>query len=144
MATIVKGAKLQKTATHIRQVRKNLPTILREKIGMGHADWDEFLKAIRDVDTDYIRDKVELWNKEQKEQKVIERHIQLLETVSQSPTAPLRHQLLSVAISTQPAAATAMGNTTNPFTNLGGGQGNLRFAPIPANNQYNKTAQPQA
>jgi hypothetical protein len=46
METIVKGAKLQKMATHIRQVRKNLPTILREKIGTGHTDWDEILKAI--------------------------------------------------------------------------------------------------
>lgn len=33
IALAVKGAKLNKTTTHIRQVRKDLPTILREKIG---------------------------------------------------------------------------------------------------------------
>lgn len=142
MATIVKGAKLQKTTTHIRQVRKNLPTILREKIGTGHDDWDDFLKSVRDVDIDYIRDSVERWTKEQKEQKNIERRIQLLETVSKSPTAPLRHQLSSVAISTQPPTTSSMGNFTNPFTNPGGGQGNLRFTPAPLPPQYNKPAQP--
>ena len=139
MAIMVKGAKLQKTTTHIRQVRKNLPTILREKIGAGHADWDEFLKAVRDVDVDYIRDSMELWTKEQAEQKAMERRIQLLKTVSRSPMAPLRHQLSSVAIATQPSVvATA---NSNPFTNSGGGQGNLRFAPSPATTQYNKPAQ---
>ena len=46
MATIIKGAKLDKSTTHIRQVRKELPVILREKIGTGHADWNDFLQAV--------------------------------------------------------------------------------------------------
>jgi hypothetical protein len=53
MATSVKGAKWE-TTTNLRQVRKNLPNILREKVGTSHADWEEFLTAVRDVDVEYI------------------------------------------------------------------------------------------
>ena len=38
MAITVKGAKLEKTTTHLRQVRMALLNILREKVGTGHAD----------------------------------------------------------------------------------------------------------
>ena len=47
MATTVKSAKLEKTTSYIRQVRKELPSILREKVGTGHADWTAFLQAVR-------------------------------------------------------------------------------------------------
>lgn len=56
MATIVRGAKLENTTMHIGQVRKNLPTLLREKIGAGHTNWTNFLKAICDTNIDHIRD----------------------------------------------------------------------------------------
>ena len=46
MATSVKQAKWETTTNHLRQVRKDLPNILREKIGTGHAGLEEFLKAI--------------------------------------------------------------------------------------------------
>ena len=49
----------------LRQVRKSLPTILREKIGTGHADWEAFLKAVRYVDVEDIRDSIDIKNKEQ-------------------------------------------------------------------------------
>ncbi|KIM35433.1 hypothetical protein M413DRAFT_79459 [Hebeloma cylindrosporum] len=61
MATIVRGAKLEDTTTYIGQVRKKLPKLLREKIGAGHEDWTSFLKAVRDVDTDHIREGVAIW-----------------------------------------------------------------------------------
>jgi hypothetical protein len=35
MSTIVKGAKLEGTTTYIGQVRKDLPKLLREKVGQG-------------------------------------------------------------------------------------------------------------
>ena len=38
MTTSVKGAKWEKTTNHLRQVRKELPNVLREKIGTGHAN----------------------------------------------------------------------------------------------------------
>lgn len=63
-----------------RTSKENLPNILREKVGTGHADWDEFLQAVRDVDIDHICDSVDIWNKKQSEQKAIERRIQILET----------------------------------------------------------------
>jgi hypothetical protein len=140
MGTIVKGAKLENSTTYVRQVRKELPDILKEKIGTGHADWTTFLQAVRDVDIDYIRDSMVTWNKEQADQKAMERRIQILETVSKSPTAPLRQQLSTVSISRQtpPAAAT---NNDNPFANASGGQGNLRFATNLATQQYTRPAQ---
>ena len=144
MAVIVKGAKIESGNTHIRQVRKDLPDILKEKIGTGHANWDSFLTAVRDVDIDYLRDSMNTWNKKQAEKIAIERRVQLLETVSKSPTAPLRQQLSSVAISRQPVPAPAIpatGNNSNPFMNSGGGQGNLRFTTTPSTQQYARPAQ---
>ena len=142
MAVIVKGAKIENSNTHIRQVRKDLPDILKEKIGTGHADWNSFLTAVRDVDIDYLRDSMNTWNKKQAEQKAIEKRVQLLETVSKSPTAPLRQQLASVAISRQPVPAIpTTSNNDNPFANAGGGQGNLRFATNPTTTQYTRPAQ---
>ena len=139
MATIIKGAKLEKTTTHIRQVRKELPVILREKIGTGHADWDDFLQAVRDVEMDHIRDSMDIWNKEQAEQKAMERRIQLLETVSKSPTAPLWQQLSSIAITKPFNQPPLPSGNDNPFTNPGGGQGNIRFSTKPP--QYNRPTQ---
>jgi hypothetical protein len=46
MAMIIKSAKLEDTTTHLPQVRKELPIILREKVGTGHADWGTFLQAV--------------------------------------------------------------------------------------------------
>ena len=63
MATSVKGAKWGSTTNHLRQVRKNLLNILREKVGTGHTDWEDFLQAIRDVDVKYIRDSIDIRNK---------------------------------------------------------------------------------
>ena len=59
---------LETTTTYIGQVRKELPKLLREKIGAGHTDWMMFLQAVRDVDVDHIRDGVDIWKKEQDEQ----------------------------------------------------------------------------
>jgi hypothetical protein len=131
MATSIKGAKLEKTVTHIRQVRKDLPVMLREKVGTGHADWDAFLQAVRDIDVDYIRDCMDIRDKELVKQKALDQRLRILETVSRSPTAPLRQQLSSVTISNQPPGQNTAG-IGDPFANAGGGQGNLRFTTNPA------------
>jgi hypothetical protein len=60
MTTIVRGAKLENSTTFIGHVRKELPKLLREKVGTGHADWTEFLQAMRDIDIDYIREGVDM------------------------------------------------------------------------------------
>lgn len=38
MGTIIQGAKLEKTTTYIGHVRKELPKLIREKVGAGHTD----------------------------------------------------------------------------------------------------------
>lgn len=127
MATSIKGAKWEKTTTHLRQVRKDLPNILREKLGTGHADWEDFLKAVRDVDIEYIRDSIDIRNKEQA---AIDQRFRMLEKLSKSPTAPLRQQLSTVAISSQ-ATVPSTPVVGDPFANASGGQGNLRFSNNP-------------
>ena len=130
MATIVRGAKLEDTTTNIGHVRKNLPTIMREKIGAGHASWTDFLKAVRDIDIDHIRDGVDIWKKEQAEQEAVNKRIRELEKiVTTSPTAPLRHQMTNFSVANQTSMAPATQQTgpvtTNPFTAASGGRGNL-------------------
>jgi hypothetical protein len=133
MTTIVKGAMIETTTTYIGQVRKELPKVIREKIGAGHGDWTMFLQAVRDVDVDHIRDGVNLWKKEQEEQDEIKKHIQKLEKLTASPTAPLRHQMTSFSISNTPPGTTQQQRqqapsapaAPNPFVSTTGGRGNL-------------------
>ena len=128
MATTIKSAGLEKTTTYVRQVRKDLPVILREKVGTGHKNWEAFLQAVCDVEIEHIRDSMDLWNKEQQKQKAIDQRLRTLEALSRSPTAPLRQQLSTVAISNRaPEPHTAV--VGDPFANTGGGQGNLKFTP---------------
>lgn len=128
MSTIIKGAKLETTTTHIGHVRKNLPTMLREKIGAGHADWTAFLKAVHDVDIDYIRDGVDAWKKDQAKQDAVRKRIGELEKrLAASPTAPIRHQMSTFNIGNQ-ATPTSLQTTpvaANPFATASGGRGNL-------------------
>jgi hypothetical protein len=142
MAVIVRGAKLETTTTFIGHVRKELPKLIREKVGTGHADWAAFLQAIRDIDLDYIREGVDIWKKDEdvkrkdqdirkkelEDQEALRRRIQQLEKISNSPTAPLRHQMSSFNIGTpQPNPSQPLPPMTNPFTNNAGGRGNLFY-----------------
>jgi hypothetical protein len=135
MATAVKGAKLEETTTYIGHVRKELPKLLREKAGAGHADWTEFLQAVRDVDIDYIRDGAEAWKKDQQEQETLRKRIQQLEKLTASPTAPLRHQMTSFNIGNQQTSNQPSPQQTsapsNPFASTGGGSGNLFYSNQP-------------
>ena len=132
MAQSVKGAKWEKTTNQLRQVRKDLPTILREKIGTGHVDWNAFLEAVRDVDVEYIRDSIDIRNKEQA---VIDQRIRRLESLSRSLTAPLCQQLSTVAISSPNNSPQVVGD---PFSDASGGRGNLMFAANPTTPRQTK------
>jgi hypothetical protein len=138
MASIVKGAKIEGTTTYIGHVRKELPKSLREKVGAGHTDWSDFLKAVRDVDVDHIRDEADIWRKEQEEKEALRKRIQQLEKLTTSPTAPLRQQMSTFNVGStainpaqQPRQATAV--AANPFTSTSGGRGNLFQTPQTGN-----------
>lgn len=73
MTTIIRGVKLGGTTTYIGHVHKELPKLLREKVGAGHADWTMFLQAVRNLDIDHIRDGVDIWKKEQGEQEALKK-----------------------------------------------------------------------
>ena len=133
MEMIVRGAKIVTMTTYIGQVRKELPKLLREKVGAGHADWAAFLQAVRDVDTDHIRDGMSIWKKEREEQEAVKKRLQQLEKLIASPTAPLRHQMTTFSLGntqqnpSQPARQVAV-TPVNPFSGTSGGSGNL-FTP---------------
>jgi hypothetical protein len=131
MATNVRGAKLDKSTTYIGHVRRELPKLLREKVGVGHTSWTAFIQAVRDVDIDHIRDGAEIWKKEQQEQDNFKKRIQQLEKLTASPTAPIRQQMSSFNIGNPPPAnhLTPRQTTTpaNPFTGTNGGSGNLLY-----------------
>lgn len=135
MAAIIRGAKLENTTTYIGQIRKNLPTLLREKIGAGHTSWTVFLQAIRNVDINHIRDGVDIWKKEQAEQDAVKKRIgQLEKLVTASPTAPIRQQMGAFSIGNKPPSPNPVprytaSTTTNPFTSNSGGRGNLFTQP---------------
>jgi hypothetical protein len=147
MEDIVRGAKLEATTNYISHVRKELPKLLREKVGTGHKDWTAFLQSVRDVNLDHIREGVDSWQKEEdarkkeqdarkkelEDQEVLRRRIQQLEKLTASPTAPLRHQMTSFGIGNTPSnAIPPLQQTTpsvvNPFTSNAGGRGNLFYA----------------
>ena len=111
MATSVKEAKWEKTTNQLRQVRKNLLNVLRSK------NWDAFLTAVRDVDIEDIRDAMDI---KSKEQEALDQRLRTLETLSRSPTAPLRQQLSTIAITSQPSVPNLPVNG-DPFANNGGG-----------------------
>lgn len=153
MATVIRGAKLESSTTHIGHVRKNLPILLREKIGAGHANWIVFLQAVRDVDTDYIREGIDIWKKEQAKQDAVKKRIGELEKlVTSSPTAPIRHQMSNFNIGNQPSGPTPSPQQTatvapNPFATTSGGRGNLftqprttPYAPRPPPTQADRVA----
>ena len=147
MLTVVRGAKLETTTTYIGHVRKELPKLLREKVGAGHTDWTAFLQAVRDVDVDHIRDGVDIWKKEQEEQNALKKRIQQLEKLTASPTAPLRQQMSTFSIgnpSPNPTGPPQHATTPqgNPFTSTTGGRGNLLYPPQTRPPQQNSTPRP--
>jgi hypothetical protein len=149
MTTIVKGAKIETTTTYIGQVRKELPKLLREKIGAGHADWTAFLQAVRDVDVDHIRDGVDIWKKEQDEQDTLRKRVQQLEKLTASPTAPLRHQMTTFNLGNASPSTTQQprqtpANPANPFVGNTGGRGNLFQAPQTGNPPQTNNPRPPA
>ena len=67
------------------------------------------------VDVEYIRDSIDIKNKEQAE---LDKRFKVLESLSRSPTAPLCQQLSTVSISS-PAANPQV--IRDPFLGAGGG-----------------------
>ena len=94
---------------HIGHIRKNLPKLLREKIGARHTDWTEFLNAIQDINIDHIWDGVDAWKKEQADHDTVKKRIKELEKlVTTSPTAPICQQMSMFGIRNQTNTATSV------------------------------------
>ena len=124
---LVNEANIASKTTHIWQVRDKLPDAIKDVVGSTQADWTTFMKAVRNVDLQHIRDAVLKRKKEDDVRRDLENCIRILETVQQSPTAGIRAQMNRASISMQtpthyPAAPM---RTNEAVFGRGGGQGNL-------------------
>src|ERR1700678_4530779 len=117
------GCKHRGDKTYIGHVRKELPKLLREKLGAGHKDWKSFLQAVHDVDIDYIRDRADIWRKEKNEQDALRRRIQQLEKLTASPTAPLRQQMTTFGIGGPSLSSNTRQPSTTPNDPFASGRG---------------------
>lgn len=124
---LVNEANITSKTTHIWQVRDKLPDTIKDVVGSTHADWTTFMKAVRDVDLQHIRDAVSKRKKEDDVCHDLENCICILETVQQSPTAGIHAQMNRASISMQtPAHYPAAPIRTNEAAfGRRGGQGNL-------------------
>ena len=124
---LVNEANIALKTTHIWQVRDKLPDAIKDVVGSTHADWTTFMKAVRDVDLQHIRDAVLKRKKEDDVRRDLENRIRILETVQQSPMAGIHAQMNRASISMQtPAHYPAAPIRTNKAAfGQGGGQGNL-------------------
>ncbi|KAK7020246.1 hypothetical protein VNI00_017777 [Paramarasmius palmivorus] len=107
---LAKGAGVDGTSTFIRQVRNELPDVLKEKVGSEFTDWNAFSKAIRDVDVTYLKDAARRMEKAKKDQQEVLARIRELEALS-SPTAPLRRGLAATQISRNTRATSPTRNS---------------------------------
>jgi hypothetical protein len=123
MQKLVKGAGVETGTIYIGQVRKMLPTVIKDKVTDKHADWATFLKAVWDIDVEYIKDEAKELQKRKDTQHAIEAHLHQLEALPASPTVGIHHQMTQASI----GMGSGGGNSSsNPFQGgMGGGQGNL-------------------
>ncbi|KAF8230724.1 hypothetical protein L208DRAFT_1378403 [Tricholoma matsutake] len=98
MQKLAKGAGVKTGTTYIGKVRKMLPTIIKDKITNKHADWTVFLKAMWDVDIEYIKDEAGELRKKKDTQHAIEAHLHQLEAMPSSPTASIQWQMTQTSI----------------------------------------------
>lgn len=150
MQKIAAGAKVDSGTMYIAHARRSLPDIIKDKIPSTFKSWAEFLKAVREVDIEHIRDGAEKLRKEEEKQKAIDTRIAQLseavrrqQQVQSSPTAGIRQQVTSMSLQgTRPPGPPANTNQ-NVFGNQGGGRGNLfagRAGPRPPSTEAEKTA----
>ncbi|KAJ7209816.1 hypothetical protein B0H12DRAFT_1278866 [Mycena haematopus] len=123
------SAGISGTDTYVEVVRIELPRQLRTKIPKTFANWKEFVKAIREVDTVELEMEMKEWRDEKAKQ---DRLAQLV-ALQASPTAGIRNQLANAKINAPvqgPARWPGPAAGANPFQNAGGGgRGNLFGAP---------------
>ena len=108
---------------------EKLPEVLREKIQESQTSWTAFVQAIKDVDMGHIREGIRKHKEKVASDAQVKADINLLKQRTtnamgnvNSPTKAIRTQLANTAISQQPAAQPTQ---SNPFSNTGGGGGNL-------------------
>ncbi|KAJ7748249.1 hypothetical protein B0H14DRAFT_3513840 [Mycena olivaceomarginata] len=95
MARLANNAGVAAGSTYMEQVRLDLPSQIRSKIGKGHTNWAAFLKAVRDVDPSDLEVEMKEWRAKKEEIDTLKKHQAALQA---SPTAGIRAQLAGAAI----------------------------------------------
>jgi hypothetical protein len=131
MVRLANNAGVAAGNTYMEQVRLDLPSQIRSKIGKGHATWAAFLKAVWDVDLSDLEVEMKEWRVQKEEIDVLKKRQAALQA---SPTAGIRAQLASAAIGPRtwqppPQAPAQAPGPANPFQGRGGGRSSL-FGPL--------------
>ncbi|KAH7918390.1 hypothetical protein BV22DRAFT_1024671 [Leucogyrophana mollusca] len=149
--SMAQKAKIDQTDIIIWQVRRNLPLVIRDLIATEFATWDDFIKEVRDLKMERIREGLE---KERRRNGDILKRLQEIEgrfpVSSQSTglTPQLRRTFVTPAVQANAAQAARVDPpprapaNPNPFNVGAGGQGNLRFTRQPATAQAPQTREP--
>lgn len=117
---------------YISLVRKDLPDLLKQKVGAQHTNWKAFTKAISEVDIDFIVEGAARLKKVSDEKRQVEARIKMLERntstiVPASPTAPLRTRFAQTHITAPSSPSPANRFPSNPRTQGAFSQPGFRF-----------------
>lgn len=127
---LARRAKIEKGTSSLWPVRDELPEVIREKVPENQTSWETFCAAIKAIEMGHIRDGVRKHSEEAEKTERLRREIisdlkRTQTTAVASPTAAIRTQFRNTTIS-QPGPGRASPTTNaNPFSNQGGGRGNL-------------------
>ncbi|TEB28854.1 hypothetical protein FA13DRAFT_761470 [Coprinellus micaceus] len=98
MAKLAKGAGVEAGSTYVGQVIKGLPKIIRRKVAGTYETWDEFLKAVKDVDMAYVKEGVEEYMREKKEKDAMEARLKVLESMLAQGVTALTQQMSTMSM----------------------------------------------
>ncbi|KAJ7712888.1 hypothetical protein B0H16DRAFT_1743765 [Mycena metata] len=121
------GAKVHTGSMYITHVRRGLPDIIKDKIPSTFTTWAEFLKAVREVDIEHIKDGAEKLRKEEETKKAINTCIaQLAEVVrcqqqvQASPTVGICQQMTNTSLQAPRTPPIPFNVNANSFAGRGG------------------------
>ena len=89
--SLAQQAKINTSSNLIWKVRNELPDIIRQKVKETHTTWDDFCKAIKEVDMGHIQDGMKRHHREKKEKDRVE---SLIASLCHTQQHQQRRQLL--------------------------------------------------
>ena len=73
---LAKGARVEPGSTYIGQVRKLLPSLIKEKVSGSYTTWAFFLGAVQTIDIEFIKDGADVLRKDAEKQQALGTRVQ--------------------------------------------------------------------